>query len=73
MAYYEFVETGNKAKKYKGEIEYQDENGDTQYIVQTSITSIGMLINFRNRYLGHGLTLDADKSEKLWNEYFPIF
>lgn len=73
LAYYEFVETGNKAKKYKGEIEYQDENGDTQYIVQTSITSIGMLINFRNRYLGHGLTLDADKSEKLWNEYFPIF
>jgi tetratricopeptide (TPR) repeat protein len=32
-----------------------------------------MLINFRNRYLGHGLTLDADASEKLWAEYFPIF
>jgi tetratricopeptide (TPR) repeat protein len=73
VAYYELVETGNKSKKYKGEIEYQDANGDTQIIVQTSITSIGMLINFRNRYLGHGQTLDEDKSLALWNEYFPIF
>jgi len=73
VAYYELVETGNKSKKYKGEIEYQDANGDTQIIVQTSITSIGMLINFRNRYLGHGLTLDEGKSTELWNEYYPIF
>ena len=73
LAYYELVETGNKSKKYKGEIEYQDANGDTQIIVQTSITSIGMLINFRNRYLGHGQTLDEVKSTELWNEYFPIF
>ena len=73
VAYYELVETGNKSKKYKGEIEYQDANGDTQIIVQTSITSIGMLINFRNRYLGHGQTLDEVKSTELWNEYFPIF
>ena len=73
LAYYELVETGNKSKKYKGEIEYQDTNGDTQIIVQTSITSIGMLINFRNRYLGHGQTLDEDKSKILWNEYYPIF
>jgi tetratricopeptide (TPR) repeat protein len=72
-AYYELVETGSKSKKYKGEIEYQDANGDTQIIVQTSITSIGMLINFRNRYLGHGQTLDEVKSTELWNEYFPIF
>ena len=73
VAYYELVETGSKSKKYKGEIEYQDANGDTQIIVQTSITSIGMLINFRNRYLGHGQTLDEVKSTELWNEYFPIF
>ena len=72
-AYYELVETGSKSKKYKGEIEYQDGNGDTQYIVQTSVTGIGMLINFRNRYLGHGQTLNEDKSKELWNEYFPIF
>ena len=71
--YYELVETGKKSKKYKGEIEYEDGNGDTQIIVQSSITSIGMLINFRNRYLGHGLTLDEQKAEALWQEYFPIF
>ena len=71
--YYELVETGNKSKKYKGEIEYEDGNGDTQIIVQSSITSIGMLINFRNRYLGHGLSLNTSKAEVLWHEYFPIF
>ena len=70
--YYEFVETGNKSKKHKGEIEFIDANGDVQLKKQES-TSIGMLINFRNRYLGHGLTLDAQKAEALWQEYYPIF
>jgi tetratricopeptide (TPR) repeat protein len=70
--YYELVETGNKSKKYKGEIEFIDANGDIQLKKQEA-TSIGMLINFRNRYLGHGLTLDAQKAEALWQEYFPIF
>ena len=32
-----------------------------------------MLINFRNRYLGHGLTLDKETSHKLWGQYYPIF
>jgi tetratricopeptide (TPR) repeat protein len=72
-AYYESVETGNKSKKFKGEIEYQDANGDTQRIVQSGITSIGILINFRNRNLGHGTPPDDEKSQKLWDEYFPIF
>jgi tetratricopeptide (TPR) repeat protein len=71
-AYYEQVETGKKVKQYKGEIEYIDANGDSQLKKQEA-TAIGMLINFRNRYLGHGLTLDADSSTKLWDEYFPIF
>ena len=70
--YYELVETGNKSKKHKGEIEFIDVNGDIQLKKQEA-TSIGMLINFRNRYLGHGLTLDAQKAEALWQEYFPIF
>jgi tetratricopeptide (TPR) repeat protein len=70
--YYELVETGNKSKKHKGEIEFIDTNGDIQLKKQEA-TSIGMLINFRNRYLGHGLTLDAQKAEELWQEYFPIF
>jgi tetratricopeptide (TPR) repeat protein len=70
--YYETIETGNKSKKHKGEIEFIDANGDIQLKKQEA-TSIGMLINFRNRYLGHGLTLDAQKAEALWQEYFPIF
>jgi len=70
--YYEAVETGNKRKLYKGEIEYIDSNGDVQLKKQEA-TAIGMLINFRNRYLGHGLTLDEKASQQLWDEYFPIF
>jgi tetratricopeptide (TPR) repeat protein len=72
LAYYEQVETSNKSVKYKGEIEFIDANGDVQLKKQEA-TAIGMLINFRNRYLGHGLTLDTDASERLWAEYFPIF
>ena len=70
--YYDAIETGKKRKLYKGEIEFIDGNGDIQLKKQEA-TAIGMLINFRNRYLGHGLTLDASTSEKLWEEYYPIF
>jgi tetratricopeptide (TPR) repeat protein len=72
LTYYEYVETGSKTVKYKGEIEYIDANGDVQLKKQEA-TAIGMLINFRNRYLGHGLTLDGDEAERLWTKYFPIF
>jgi tetratricopeptide (TPR) repeat protein len=70
--YYDGVETGKKRKLFKGEIEYIDGNGDIQYKKQEA-TAIGMLINFRNRYLGHGLTLDTATAQNLWNEYYPIF
>jgi tetratricopeptide (TPR) repeat protein len=70
--YYEEVETGKKRKLFKGEIEFIDGNGDIQYKKQEA-TAIGMLINFRNRYLGHGLTLDPTTAQNLWNEYYPIF
>jgi tetratricopeptide (TPR) repeat protein len=72
MAYYELVETDKKRKLFKGEIEFIDGNGDVQLKKQEA-TAIGMLINFRNRYLGHGLTLDEEASKKLWDEYYPIF
>ena len=70
--YYEKVEAGKKRKLYRGEIEVIDAIGDVQ-IKKQEETAIGMLINFRNRYLGHGLTLNQEKSEALWEEYFPIF
>ncbi len=72
LTYYEQVETGKKVKQYKGEIEYFDANGDLQTKKQEA-TAIGMLINFRNRHLGHGTMPDDEKSNQLWNEYFPIF
>jgi tetratricopeptide (TPR) repeat protein len=72
LTYYELVETGKKRKLFKGEIECIDSNGDIQLKKQEA-TAIGMLINFRNRYLGHGLTLEEADSKKLWVEYYPIF
>ncbi|MAW84520.1 MAG: hypothetical protein CL832_09035 [Crocinitomicaceae bacterium] len=70
--YYIKVETGKKRKLYNGEIEIIDAKGDVE-IKKQQATAIGMLINFRNRYLGHGLTLDKPTSEKLWEKYYPIF
>jgi len=70
--YYDKIETGKKRKLFKGEIEFIDSNGDVQ-IKKQEATAIGMLINFRNRYLGHGLTLDASTAEQLWEEYYPMF
>ena len=48
--YYKKVETGKKRKLYSGEIEIIDSTGDIQLKKQQA-TGIGMLINFRNRYL----------------------
>jgi hypothetical protein len=72
VTYYENIETIKHRKLYKGEIQYIDSNGDIQLKKQEA-SAIGMLINFRNRYLGHGLTLDENSSIILWDKYFPIF
>lgn len=72
LAYYELVEMGRKRKLYKGDVEFIDSSGDVQLKKQEA-TAIGMLINFRNHYLGHGLTLDEATSKKIWDEYYPIF
>ena len=71
--YYENVETGKKIKMYNGEIEVVDSyNGGTIRYIKQPLTAIGILINFRNR-LYHTPTIDIAASEKLWNDYFPIF
>ncbi len=70
-SYYQQVETGKKRKLLKGDIEITDMHGETQLKNQQA-TRIGMLINFRNRYLGHGLTLDHTESMRIWEEYWPI-
>jgi len=35
-------------------------------------TGIGALINFRNKYLGHGMVPSTDRCEELWAENFAI-
>ena len=72
LSYYDLIESGKKRKLFKGEIEIMDANGDIQ-IKKQEATAIGMLINFRNRYLGHGLTLDEIDAVNHWEMYFPIF
>jgi tetratricopeptide (TPR) repeat protein len=72
IEYYDIVESGEKKKLYKGNIEVQDLHGETQ-IKEQKATGIGMLINFRNRYLGHGQTLAKAEYVALWEEYSPIF
>ena len=72
LSYYDLIESGKKRKLFKGEIEIMDANGDIQ-IKKQEATAIGMLINFRNRYLGHGLTLDEGDAVSHWEMYFPIF
>jgi len=70
--YYQQIETGKKRKLYKGEIQIINTNGEVELKKQQA-TAIGMLINFRNKHLGHGLTMDEDTSKLLWKEYSPIF
>jgi tetratricopeptide (TPR) repeat protein len=72
VSYYDIVESGKKRKLYKGEIQIIDSNGDV-LIKKQEATAIGMLINFRNRHLGHGLTLDESDAINHWETYFPIF
>ena len=72
VTHYENIETKKGRKLYKGEIQYIDSNGDI-LLKKQEASAIGMLINFRNRYLGHGLTLDENSSQILWDQYFPIF
>ncbi|NDA99254.1 MAG: hypothetical protein EBY31_08650, partial [Flavobacteriia bacterium] len=72
LSYYDLIESGKKRKLFKGEIEIIDANGDIQLKKQEA-TAIGMLINFRNRFLGHGLTLDESEAVYHWEMYFPIF
>ena len=70
--YYHHIETSKKRKLYKGEIQIINSNGEIE-IKKQQATAIGILINFRNRHLGHGLTIDEENSKLLWEEYSPVF
>ncbi|GBD86955.1 photosystem I assembly protein Ycf3 [bacterium BMS3Abin03] len=62
---------GKKTKKYNLEMYYTDDFGDIQ-VVKQQVTAIGGLINFRNRYIGHSVTLSDDKSKEVFELYYPI-
>jgi len=71
VAFYNKVEIESKACKYKLNSEYTDSVGDIQIIVK-NFTAIGGLINFRNRFVGHGVALTQAKSEIIYTTYFPL-
>jgi hypothetical protein len=52
VTYYETIETDKKSKLYSDEIEIIDSYDGSTHLKKQEATAIGMLINFRNRYLG---------------------
>jgi tetratricopeptide (TPR) repeat protein len=71
MSFYKKAELDSKACKYKLNTEYIDGVGDKQ-IIARNFTAIGGLINFRNRFIGHGTVLNQEKCEVVYNTYYPI-
>ena len=68
---YREIEIGKNARKYKTETPFTNEDGQTAW-KKTELTAIGTLINFRNRYLGHGLPLSKSEYAELYKEIYPI-
>ena len=68
---YKIAEIKNP-KNYKVESEYTDEDGLLK-LRKSDFTAIGALINFRNRYLGHGMPLSNDEYAKLFSSTYPIY
>ena len=72
--FYEYyIQVENKDKKHKISEEVIVDFGEINYSKKEGISSIGMLINFRNKYLGHGTPLNDNQAKELWNKYYPIF
>ena len=51
---------------------YTDWKGQTQ-TVKIENTPLELLINFRNKYLGHGTVFSEEESKKIYELYEPIF
>jgi len=68
---YKEIETGKSAPKYKAESPYTNEDGQIAW-KKSELTAIGALINFRNRYLGHGLPLSKQEYSNLFNTIYPV-
>ena len=68
---YRAIETGKSAPKYKAVSPYTNEDGQIAW-KKSELTAIGTLINFRNRFLGHGLPLSKQEYTDLFKEIYPV-
>ena len=68
-----YIQIENKDKKFNISEEIIEDFGEINYSKKNGISSIGMLINFRNKYLGHGTPINENQARELWEQYYPIF
>jgi hypothetical protein len=61
-----------KEKLFSVENNFTDEYGKVQK-VKSDGTPLQLLINFRNRYLGHGAVISEEESKLIYETYKPIF
>ncbi len=72
--FYDFyIQIENKDKKFNLSEEIIEDFGEITYSKKNGLSSIGMLIHFRNKYLGHGTPINELKAKELWGLYYPIF
>jgi len=70
--FYQKVETGKKRKLYKTSIKYTDKFDNSVDKKTEGMPLIGLLINFRNKHLGHRTALRDEEAQKIFNEYYPF-
>jgi hypothetical protein len=61
-----------KEKLFLVENTFTDEYGKLQK-VKSEGTPMQLLINFRNKYLGHGAVISEEESKEIYETYYPIF
>ena len=72
--FYDFyIQIEHKDKKFNISEEIIEDFGELNYSKKNGLSSIGMLINFRNKYLGHGTPINENQAKELWAFYYPIF
>ena len=69
--FYDRIQLSKKAKKFTLETRYTDEGGEI-VSVRKKLTAIDGLINFRNRYIGHGTTMSESESGTIFETYLPL-
>lgn len=62
----------NRIKRYKVKNTFTDSKGKVQ-TTEISNTPLEHIINFRNKYLGHGTVFSEKESKRIYELYEPIF